>query len=452
MYCHFCGKPLPENAAFCPHCGKALDDSAPPQKEEDSNTIPSSEDAAPTQDSPAGDHPATEPEHEQTGATGSQEGTQPTDEELIGRNVSYYLTQFAKLRQGEKASFHWAAFFLTFYHAAYRGPWKSWFSFMKIPLLGLIAGIVLGMAGALSFQLGLITASSVILLVSSILSLIWAIRYGFAFNRLYLAYVEAQRQAAQPKLGPSGKRLGIAIAIVATCCLLYSVLSFATTMAVFGDLASGDSYEETLTLSEEVAEEPEEPEAPEPEPEPEPEPLPEETSDPQKESAASFAAAPPASASLEVVRYATNNGRITEVPPAAQVCKALEAMDYSGYLVITPGEVGGFFSPRNNVYTTQLYVDIYQAPWTYLQSIIMYYTYIDDESGPHNFSLDPDTMETYYSEEASYLTWDDYDVMNNADAQYYGDSPAPGVLWCDPDTGEWYLDGEPAVGGGLYWY
>lgn len=443
MYCHFCGKPLPENAAFCPHCGKALDDSAPPQKEEDSNTIPSSEDAAPTQDSPASDHPATEPEHEQTGATGSQEGTQPTDEEIIGRNIPYYLTQFAKLRQGEKASFNWAAFFLTFYHAAYRGPWKIWFSFMKIPLIGLVAGAVLGIVGALSAQPGVIAASSVVLLVFCILWFVWMIRYGFAFNRLYLAYVEKQRQEAQPKPGPSGKRLGIAIAIVIVCCLLYSILSLATTMAVFGDLASGDSYEETLTLSDEVTEEPEE--------EPEPEPLPEETPDTQEESTA-FSAAPPASASLEVVRYATNNGRITEVPPAAQVCKALEAMDYSGYLVITPGEVGGFFSPRNNVYTTQLYVDIYQAPWTYLQSIIMYYTYIDDESGPHNFSLDPDTMETYCSEEASYLTWDDYDVMNNADAQYYGDSPAPGVLWCDPDTGEWYLDGEPAVGGGLYWY
>ena len=257
MYCHFCGKPLPENAAFCPHCGKALDDSAPPQKEEDSNTIPSSEDAAPTQDSPASDHPAAEPEHEQTGATGFQEGAQPTDEELIGRNVSYYLTQFAKLRQGEKASFNWAAFFLTFYHAAYRGPWKSWFSFMKIPLIGLVAGAVLGIVGALSAQLGVIAASSVVLLVFCILWFVWMIRYGFAFNRLYLAYVEKQRQAAQPKLGPSGKRLGIAIAIVIVCCLLYSILSLATTMAVFGDLASGDSYEETDMLSEEVIEEPE---------------------------------------------------------------------------------------------------------------------------------------------------------------------------------------------------
>lgn len=448
MYCHFCGKPLPENAAFCPHCGKALDDSAPTQKEEESSTIPSSGDTVPTQDSPASDRPAAEPERRQAGATSSPEGAQPTEEEIIGRNVPYYLTQFAKLRQGEKASFNWAAFFLTFYHAAYRGPWKSWFSFMKIPLIGLIAGAVLGTVGTLSVQLGVIAASSVVLLVFCILWFVWMIRYGFAFNRLYLAYVEKQRQAAQPKLGPSGKRLGIAIAIVIVFSILYTALSFATTIAVFGDLTSGDSYEETLTLSEKGTEEPEEPE----EPEPEPEPLPAETSDTQEKSTTSPSAAPPSSASLEVVRYATNNGRITEVPPAAQVCETLEAMDYSGYLVITPGEVGGFFSPRNNVYTTQLYVDIYQAPWTYLHSITMYYTYIDDESGPHNFSLDPDTMESYYSEEASYLTQDDYDFMNNADAQYYGDYPTPGMLWCDPGTGEWYLDGELAEHGGLYWY
>lgn len=262
MYCHFCGKPLPENAAFCPHCGKALGEPTPTQKETH-DTPPSPGTAAPTQVPPAGDRPAAEPECEQAGATGSQEGAQPTDEELIGRNVSYYLTQFAKLRQGEKASFNWAAFFLTFYHAAYRGPWKSWFFFMKIPLIGLVAGAVLGIIGALSAQLGVIAASSVVLLVFCILWFVWMIRYGFAFNRLYLAYVEKQRQAAQPKLGPSGKRLGIAIAIVIVCCLLYSILSLATTMAVFGDLASGDSYEETDMLSEEVIEEPEE----DPEPE-----------------------------------------------------------------------------------------------------------------------------------------------------------------------------------------
>lgn len=262
MYCHFCGKPLPENAAFCPHCGKALNEPTTAQQEaHDTTSSPGT--AAPTQAPQASDHPAAEPKREQAGATGSQEGAQPTDEELIGRNVSYYLTQFAKLRQGEKASFNWAAFFLTFYHAAYRGPWKSWFSFMKIPLIGLIAGAVLGTVGALSAQLGVIAASSVVLLVFCILWFVWMIRYGFAFNRLYLAYVEKQRQAAQPKLGPSGKRLGIAIAIVIVFSILYTALSFATTMAVFGDLASGDSYEETLTLSEKGTEEPEE--APEPE-------------------------------------------------------------------------------------------------------------------------------------------------------------------------------------------
>ena len=256
MYCHFCGKPLPENAAFCPHCGKALEEPTPTQKETH-DTPPSPGTAAPTQVPPASDRPAAEPKCGQAGATGSQEGSHPTDEELIGRNVPYYLTQFAKLRQGEKASFNWAAFFLTFYHAAYRGPWKSWFSFMKIPLIGLIAGAVLGTVGALSVQLGVIAASSVVLLVFCILWFVWMIRYGFAFNRLYLAYVEKQRQAAQPKLGPSGKRLGIAIAIVIVFSILYTALSFATTMAVFGDLASGDSYEETLTLSEKGTEEPE---------------------------------------------------------------------------------------------------------------------------------------------------------------------------------------------------
>ena len=271
MYCHFCGKPLPENAAFCPHCGKALDDSAPTQKEEESSTIPSSGDTAPPQDSPASNRPAAEPERGQAGATSSPEGAQPTEEEIIGRNVPYYLTQFAKLRQREKASFNWAAFFLAFYHAAYRGPWKSWFSFMKIPLIGLIAGAVLSTVGALSVQLGVIAASSVVLLVFCILWFVWMIRYGFAFNRLYLAYVEKQRQAAQPKLGPSGKRLGIAIAIVIVFSILYTALSFATTMAVFGDLASGDSYEETLTLSEKGTEEPEAEVIEEPETEPEPE-------------------------------------------------------------------------------------------------------------------------------------------------------------------------------------
>lgn len=125
MYCHFCGNSLPENASFCPHCGKALDDPAPRQQEDtNSTTSPFDHDSS-----------AADPECEQTGNTYSSEGTPPTDEEIIGRNAPYYLNKFTKLRNGEKASFNWAAFFLTFYHAAYRGPWKSWFSFMEIPLI-----------------------------------------------------------------------------------------------------------------------------------------------------------------------------------------------------------------------------------------------------------------------------------------------------------------------------
>lgn len=445
MYCHFCGKPLPENATFCPHCGKALDEPTPAQQGE--SAIPSPAEESSAQEPLSDSYSETKSEREQTEDTASPETPPPSDEEIIGQNPSYYLNQFTKLRSGEKSSFNWAAFFLTFYHAAYRGPWKAWFSFMKVPLFVLIVGAILGFVGALSVQLGLIIASSVVLLISCILWLIWMIRYGFAFNQLYLDYVERQRQAANPKLGPSGKRLGITIAIVLALCILYSILSVSTTVAILGELFREDSYTEMLDLSEEVTEEPQEEK-----PTPKTEPLPEEKVKTPETTASSPTVKTPPSSSLEVVRYATENGRITEIPPADQVCEVLESMDYSGYLVITPGEVGGFFSPQNNVYTTQLYVDIYQAPWTYLHSIEMYYTYIYDEKGPHNFSLDPDTMETYYNEEVSYLSRDDYDFMNQADTQYYGDSPTPGILWCDPDTKEWYLDGEPAENGGLYWY
>lgn len=283
------------------------------------------------------------------------------------------------------------------------------------------------------------------LLVSCILWIIWMVRYGFSFNQLYLAYVEKQKQEPQPKSGPSGKRLSITIAIVVVCCVLYAAITSAATMAVFEELASVDSYEEMLILSDESTEETEETE-------PEPEPLPEETPDTQETPSAFSGTAPPASASLKVVRYATNNGRITEVPSADQVCEVLEAMDYSGYLAITPGETGGFFSPRNNVYTTQLYVDIYQDPWTYLQSVTMYYTYFYDENGPHDFSIIPDSIETFYDEER-YLALENYEFMNECDTAYYGDTPTPGMLWCDPVTGEWSLDGELLEeGGGLYWY
>lgn len=183
MFCHNCGAQLPENAAFCPNCGQKITPISQPVSIQKPEAPPSEPVDAPVDSTDApNETPQPDPQPgPQTDNTVPPSGT-VTEAEVIGSNAAYYQAQFQKIRAGEKGNFNVAAFFLTLYHAAYRGPWKEWLKFMAIPLISTIAAFACSLIGAASSLLGVIVAGTVLYVVTSIVTIIWAIRYGFAFN------------------------------------------------------------------------------------------------------------------------------------------------------------------------------------------------------------------------------------------------------------------------------
>ena len=218
MFCQNCGAQLPENAAFCPSCGQKITPISQPvsiQKAE----------------APPDPQPGPQP-----GNTVPPFGT-VTEAEIIGKNAAYYQAQFQKIRAGEKGNFNVAAFFLSIFHAAYRGPWREWLEFMSIPLRGYVAAITcLWISMALPYSSPSVDPLIyyVLGMVGSILSIIFciwwiisSIRYGFVFNNLYRIYVEKQLRAEKPRCGTSTLRTVLSILAVLAVSVIVSITSIA---------------------------------------------------------------------------------------------------------------------------------------------------------------------------------------------------------------------------------
>lgn len=443
MFCHNCGAQLPENAAFCPNCGQKITPISQPVSIQKPEAPPSEPVDAPVDSTDApNETPQPGP---QTDNTVPPSGT-VTEAEVIGSNAAYYQAQFQKIRAGEKGNFNIAAFFLTLYHAAYRGPWKEWLKFMAIPLIGDAVSVVCLLIGSTSLSLALISVGTVLYAVSSVISLIWIIRYGFAFNKLYLNYVEKQLHTEQPTLGTSGKRLGISIAVVAAISIALTINSTAFAFSMFDDLSDDydDSYyyDDSYDFSQDTTEYETTESTPAPDPEPAPAASDSSTPDtPEKPDKS-------ASGKVEVIRYANENGRLKDLPPAETVINDVKSYGYSGSIIITPMD-SGIANNSQGISWVGLDVTIYDENWTYVIDLYLYYFYSDTEDGNTTYGLYEDSTSTNYDDEATYYTRDDYLYMNEADQYYYGDSPTPGIPWFDPTTEEWTLDGE-LWEGGLY--
>ena len=372
-----------------------------------------------------------------------------TEAEVIGSNAAYYQAQFQKIRAGEKGNFNVAAFFLTLYHAAYRGPWKEWLHFMRIPLICYAASVVCLLIGVISFTTFFLSLGIPLYIVTSILLLIWNIRYAFAFNKLYLNYVEKQMHTEQPALGTSGKRLGISIAVVAAISIALTIISTTYGLYLLNDMIDDydDSYyyDDSYDFSQDTTEYETTESTPAPDPEPAPAASDSSTPDtPEKPDKS-------ASGKVEVIRYANENGRQKDfLPPEEMVVNDVKSYGYSGSIIIGPIDSGSE-NTSQGIFWVELDATIYDENWTYVTDLYLYYFCFDEQDGSTTYSLNEDETSTYYNDEAYYYTKQDYLDMNETDQYYYGASPTPGIPWCDPTTEEWTLDGEPYEGG-LYWY
>ena len=454
MFCHNCGAQLPENAAFCPNCGQKITPISQPVSIQKPEAPPSEPVDAPVDSTDApNETPQPDPQPgPQTDNTVPPSGT-VTEAEVIGSNAAYYQAQFQKIRAGEKGNFNIAAFFLSIFHAAYRGPWREWLHFMRIPLICYAVSVVCLFIGSILFIstwfcLPFIIVGVILYIASLITGLIRGIRYGFAFNELYLKYVEKQRYAEQPALGTSGKRLGISIAIVAAISIALSIASTTYGLYLLNDLFDDydDSYyyDDSYDFSQDTTEYETTESTPAPDPEPAPAASDSSTPDTPEKSDKS------ASGKVEVIRYANENGRIKDLPPADIVATDVKNLGYSGSIIIGPMD-SGIANSSQGISWVELDVTIYDENWAYIIDLYVYYLCFGEQNGSTTYSLDEDETSTYYNDEAYYYTKQDYLDMNEADQYYYGASPTAGIPWNDPSTGEWILDGEPYEGG-LYWY
>ena len=455
MFCHNCGAQLPENAAFCPNCGQKITSISQPVSIQKPEAPPAEPVDAPVDSTDApNETPQPDPQPgPQTDNTVPPSDT-VTEAEVIGSNAAYYQAQFQKIRAGEKGNFNVAAFFLSIFHAAYRGPWREWLHFMRIPLICYAVSVVCLFIGSILFIstwfcLPFIIVGVILYIASLITGLIRGIRYGFAFNELYLKYVEKQRYAEQPALGTSGKRLGISIAIVAAISIALSIASTTYGLYLLNDLFDDydDSYyyDDSYDFSQDTTEYETTESTPAPDPEPAPAASDSSTPDtPEKPDKS-------ANGKVEVIRYANENGRLKDLPPADIVANDVKGLGYSGSIIITPMD-SGTANISQGIFWNQLGVKVYDENWNYTIDLDLYYTCQEQQDGTiASYGLDITNISTSYDDDATYYTKEDYLAMNEADQVYYGASPTAGIPWNDPSTGEWILDGEPYEGG-LYWY
>lgn len=132
MFCTNCGKEIPDDSAFCEHCG-AQAGSTLSSTIEAKQTLPSNAYAAPEPNSPP--------------KSASFETENAAMQAVIGANSAYYLGDFAQIEQTGKGACNWASFFLGLWHAAYRNMWRAWVKALWPPILCEVLACMVLLAG-----------------------------------------------------------------------------------------------------------------------------------------------------------------------------------------------------------------------------------------------------------------------------------------------------------------
>lgn len=190
MFCEKCGHKIAEGEVFCSNCGAQVVQQEP---------------EPPVQEVPV-QQPLTE---------------DGMCRQIIGSNSDYYLEQFVDIKAGGKGRINWASFFLTLYHAAYRGVWVNWLKAMAGPIIlfvvcVLVSGFIWGS------QLLVAAVLLAVALGASIWGLVSSILLAVRFNRVYFDHVQEKIEQNNLKPDCSGGRVAL------------SVLAYIVAAAIFG--------------------------------------------------------------------------------------------------------------------------------------------------------------------------------------------------------------------------
>lgn len=264
MFCDKCGKELAPGSIFCPDCGaKQSEDSAAPETasqsvQQENPKVEAVEAEQPVKENIPPERSKAQAESVQASAPQSA----PTDSDaayrtIIAKNTEYYLPQFQSIAYGEKGKMNWASFFLSLYHAAYRGVWREWLHMVMWPLILDAVCALIACALIVSHPV----AALVFVVVAACGGIWWVVAnilFAKRFNRIYKAHVE--RKIAQQNItpDPSGKRVVCSVlaylAVNIVTSMIFGVLSVGSLMAGSDDSTYDDTDINDSSAYDEAAE------------------------------------------------------------------------------------------------------------------------------------------------------------------------------------------------------
>ena len=269
MYCINCGEKILEGAKFCIRCGaKVVTDPSAPQSVENQTSIPPTGDTQPPAQPTVipTDVPQSPAQSPIAGAEAPQPSTQPAASSapvvqssapyttpnqppiapddttglgaLVEKNQAYYLTEFSKLQGGGKSKFNWSAFLLNGAMCFYRRCEKLFLKYILPPLCAMAVVGIFSIIATATFNLTMMTISSVLAVLAGIFSLVWLIHFGLNFNREYFSICQEKLQAPSEKRkgGVSVKGMVLYWAACLAVVLVFNLIGSAISMAILQSL------------------------------------------------------------------------------------------------------------------------------------------------------------------------------------------------------------------------
>ena len=220
MFCTNCGKQVAEDAKFCPGCGTPILRSIQEPMEKTC-----AEEAPAIADS--GGHPSAD-----------------SMQAVIGGNSAYYLREFEKIEQGEKAKFNWAAFFFGPFFCFYRKCGALFKKYFLLPVLLLAASGILTAVGTAAFSFAAVLLGGILSAAASLWLFISCILLGKHFNAAYATRCAARLAAGEHR--KYGTSPGAAILFAALVAAAAGILAAAAAIGMAAGLTGGGETSGTV--------------------------------------------------------------------------------------------------------------------------------------------------------------------------------------------------------------
>lgn len=208
MYCPKCGNLNDDSSKFCSGCGSALSqaDKAESHLHAEINTPPNSVQAE-------SDEPHNSDEFYKA---------------IVGpKNQDYYLSQFSRFDSNGKvnASWHWSAFFVTFYWFLYRKMWLNALIYFLLPYFVMILLGIVGAATGKSSDIVVGIGSVLFLIVAFVLPPMYANALYYKHCKKKIAEASLSSQDTQRRLGELSAKGGTS-KVVIILVLIFASITF----------------------------------------------------------------------------------------------------------------------------------------------------------------------------------------------------------------------------------